>query len=578
MFILNCRSPYFQKILLTNEKKNDGTFTQIKLPNILPETFQIILKYIYGGSLSLEEYDDLNIIKILKAASEFNLEELIDFLQSFLIENKKNWMEQNFNIIHEMSFENDSLSDLQKFCTELKTNEPVKILKSPNFVSISEISLISIIQCNNLRISEVEVWDYVLKWGLAQNPELSSNPSNYTKENFIALKNTLQRCIPYIRFYNLSSNEFTNKVLPYKKIIPKEIYKDLLKYFLESGSKQSKPRTNNTSNINTKIVIPLNAAMKARIASQSTTLNVTRESEITSQSTTSNTAQESVVTSQSTTSNTAREPEVTSHSTTLNSSQEAEVPSQQTWEYEQSLRMIETPLVCTTKDIQSLYQEYEGSAEIYRQRVMNLAENYNKIRRCRSDGNSFYRAFAFAWFERILNSNDLSFCQSALNKFAATKTLLVSAGYDSFVYEDAYDIIERQIDGIVSKEHDEDMLLAMFQAEEISSYIVYYLRLVTAAYLKLYREEYEPFLEFELEMDQFCATFVEAMDQEADHLHAIALVNALNVPVEIGYMNGSDTMDCVSFREFYPNTIDNIFMPLILLYRPAHYDILYRRD
>jgi hypothetical protein len=45
MVILNCRSPYFQNVLSTNnEKKNDGTLTQIKLPNILPDIFQIILK------------------------------------------------------------------------------------------------------------------------------------------------------------------------------------------------------------------------------------------------------------------------------------------------------------------------------------------------------------------------------------------------------------------------------------------------------------------------------------------------------------------------------------------------------
>ena len=44
MVILNCRSPYLRKILSTNKKKNDGTLTHIKLPNISPEIFQIILR------------------------------------------------------------------------------------------------------------------------------------------------------------------------------------------------------------------------------------------------------------------------------------------------------------------------------------------------------------------------------------------------------------------------------------------------------------------------------------------------------------------------------------------------------
>ena len=45
MVILNYRSPYLQRILSTNKKKNDGTLVHIKLPNISPEIFEIILRY-----------------------------------------------------------------------------------------------------------------------------------------------------------------------------------------------------------------------------------------------------------------------------------------------------------------------------------------------------------------------------------------------------------------------------------------------------------------------------------------------------------------------------------------------------
>ncbi|PKY33913.1 hypothetical protein RhiirB3_532653 [Rhizophagus irregularis] len=55
MVILNYRSPYLRRILSTNKKENDGTLVNIKLSNILPEIFQIILRYIYGGKLLLNE-------------------------------------------------------------------------------------------------------------------------------------------------------------------------------------------------------------------------------------------------------------------------------------------------------------------------------------------------------------------------------------------------------------------------------------------------------------------------------------------------------------------------------------------
>jgi hypothetical protein len=98
----------------------------------------------------LEENDTSDIIKILVAANELGLQELITYLQSFLIENKTNWMEQNFNLIHQISFENNSFSELQKYCTDLMTNKPFKIFESLNFSSIPEKLLVSLIQNGDL--------------------------------------------------------------------------------------------------------------------------------------------------------------------------------------------------------------------------------------------------------------------------------------------------------------------------------------------------------------------------------------------------------------------------------------------
>ena len=44
MNILCYRSPYLRRALASNKKNNDNILAHIKLPNILPEVFQIILK------------------------------------------------------------------------------------------------------------------------------------------------------------------------------------------------------------------------------------------------------------------------------------------------------------------------------------------------------------------------------------------------------------------------------------------------------------------------------------------------------------------------------------------------------
>ena len=109
-------------------------------------------------------YDTSDIIKFLVAANELCLQELITYLQSFLIENKANWMEQNLDLIYQTSFGNDSFLELQKYCTDLMTKEPDKLFKSPNFSSIPEKLLIALIQNDNLQTSEIQTWDHVHKW------------------------------------------------------------------------------------------------------------------------------------------------------------------------------------------------------------------------------------------------------------------------------------------------------------------------------------------------------------------------------------------------------------------------------
>ena len=165
-------------------------------------------------------------------ASELSLQELIPHLQSFLTKKKANWLEQNFDFVYRTSFDNDTFLELQKYCMDTISKKSDKIFESPNFSSFSEKLLVSLIQNDNRQMNEIQVWERVLKWGIAQNPELSSDPSSYSKDDFNSLKNTLQQCIPFIKFHNITSREFLNKIFPYREIFSEELYMDLLKLFI----------------------------------------------------------------------------------------------------------------------------------------------------------------------------------------------------------------------------------------------------------------------------------------------------------------------------------------------------------
>ncbi|GBC09332.1 hypothetical protein RclHR1_08780003 [Rhizophagus clarus] len=197
-----------------------------------------------------------DVIKTLVAANELELQELVNHLQSYLIKNNTTWLEKNFNLIYQTSFEYDSLLELQNYCSDIISKKPEKIFNSLNFSSIPEKILISLIQNDNLKMNEVQVWKHVLKWGLDQNPGLPSDPESFSLEDFSILKDTLQHCIPLIKFDDFTSKEFLENVFPYREILPEKLFIDLLKLFLDHDHKPiDQPELEETEEIKPKTQI-----------------------------------------------------------------------------------------------------------------------------------------------------------------------------------------------------------------------------------------------------------------------------------------------------------------------------------
>uniref|UniRef100_U9SQY0 TLDc domain-containing protein n=1 Tax=Rhizophagus irregularis (strain DAOM 181602 / DAOM 197198 / MUCL 43194) TaxID=747089 RepID=U9SQY0_RHIID len=146
-------------------------------------------------------------------------------------------MEQNFNLVFKTSFENDSFPELQKYCVKLLSKNPDKTFKLLNLSSISEKYLISLIRHENFKISVVKIWKHIIKWGISRNSEIPSDITKFSKEDFNVLKDTLKDCVSFIKFTNLSPKEFLDNVLPYREVLPEELYIDLLKYFLNNDYK-----------------------------------------------------------------------------------------------------------------------------------------------------------------------------------------------------------------------------------------------------------------------------------------------------------------------------------------------------
>ncbi|RHZ58628.1 hypothetical protein Glove_372g75 [Diversispora epigaea] len=224
--ILKFRSSYFRREL-ENIQPNENNIKIIIKSSISNKIFNVILQYIYGGIVDLENCETRFIYDLMLAADEFELEELTNKLETLLIETKGSWLRTHFSFIYHFIFSRNDFKKLKNFCNDIVGKYPNLIFDSSDFTSLEESAMESLLKRDDLQIEEIKIWDYVIKWGIARNPGLPTDVGEWTKENFLSLKTTLQQCLPHIRYFQLSNTEIYDRIQPYKKILDKQLWKDI---------------------------------------------------------------------------------------------------------------------------------------------------------------------------------------------------------------------------------------------------------------------------------------------------------------------------------------------------------------
>ncbi|RHZ60549.1 hypothetical protein Glove_352g30 [Diversispora epigaea] len=230
--VLKCRSPYFCKEL-KNIIPNENNIKTITKPNISDKIFYIILKYIYGGIVDLENVETKFIFDLMVIADEFEIEELTKKLENHLIETQSSWLKSHFSLVYRSIFSGNNFIDLEKFCNDIVAKYPNLIFDAEDFTSLQESALVSLLKRDDLQLEEMILWEYIIKWGIAQNPILPVDLKEWNKENFTTLKTTLQQCLPLIRYFHIPGTDVLKKIKPYKKILDKQLWEDLNQYLID---------------------------------------------------------------------------------------------------------------------------------------------------------------------------------------------------------------------------------------------------------------------------------------------------------------------------------------------------------
>ncbi|CAG8681848.1 9902_t:CDS:2, partial [Dentiscutata heterogama] len=104
------------------------------------------------------------------------------------------------------------------------------------FPTLDKDIFLNLVKRDDLDIEEIDIWKYLVKWGTAQivGPKRRSKTdvANWGENDFESFKRSLEPFISYIRFHEISRDDFYYHVRPYKKAIPEDLYEDLVGYLM----------------------------------------------------------------------------------------------------------------------------------------------------------------------------------------------------------------------------------------------------------------------------------------------------------------------------------------------------------
>ncbi|RGB35296.1 hypothetical protein C1646_122537 [Rhizophagus diaphanus] len=245
--ILRCRSEYFNKIFTENIEKKDGMYI-IKKSNISSQAFDMILKYLYTDQIDITNKTGTELLNFIIASDELMLKKLTKLTEDFIIQNQQKFLQNDpIGILQTIQY-CKPLINLQEYCLNKICSEPEILFNSDKFNQLPASLLEIILKRDDLNLKEIEIWENLIKWGLAQEQVRNQDVTKWNQDDINIFRRILYKFIPLIRFYEIFIEDYFNKVKPYEEILSKELRDDILKFYMISGyNPQRNPRFNSNS-------------------------------------------------------------------------------------------------------------------------------------------------------------------------------------------------------------------------------------------------------------------------------------------------------------------------------------------
>jgi len=240
-------------------------------------------------------------------------------------------------------------------------------------------------------------------------------------------------------------------------------------------------------------------------------------------------------------------------------------------EYENALKdeIIKGVPITPKEPFSLMIDQYIGNK--FHVGLVKLGETFKLIRHSRRDGNCFYRSYLIQLFE-FLNSQCASPESAKVEKkLKDSKEYLINAKYEELAIDDPYTALTEAIEKLkkLTPEKFEEGLIDLVSNKDTSNYILFYLRLLTAAYIKTNSSVFENFIVDET-VYEYCQREVEHFDHDCDHIQITALASYMELGITLYTPMETGVVETLQF----PNEAKEY--PVSMLYLPGHYDPIYK--
>ncbi|KAF2202231.1 cysteine proteinase [Delitschia confertaspora ATCC 74209] len=246
------------------------------------------------------------------------------------------------------------------------------------------------------------------------------------------------------------------------------------------------------------------------------------------------------------------------------------------------------PLVGERQSSTAITTEYANADPVYRVKTAALPSKYSHFRTCRGDGNCGWRAIAFTYFETLIRLGDINKFQDEKTRLQSMNNLISSIGYSEDIYEgfqeECWDLLVALANAI-GNGNAAQVLLENFNDMGVSMNIITYFKLLTSAWMQTHSADYMNFLLGQT-VKSYCTQTIDPVNSEIDNIGIAALSEALLKPIgfalDVLYLDRSPGEE-INVIHFGATENDALSLPyprptLRLLYRPGHYDILYKAE